>query len=212
MSGAQDTSRANNHVLAAGMSGSGKTTYLRQEIKRRRPVRLVIWDPDEDHQAHHIKKRARFASELAKAVRSGQSFRLALTVDATPVNFEFWAACLREIMDARRPVLAVAEEIADVTHAGKARPNWGALARRGRKYGLDILATTQRPQEADKTIVTQAGALWCGVLRRPEDRKAMASELDIAPGELERLKPLEYWHRKLPEAATLGRLKLPSRK
>ncbi len=206
MSGAQDTSRANRHLVACGMSGSGKTSFVRQELKRRRPSRLILWDPDEDHTAHHFKSRAKFARELAKAYRSGQPFRLALTIEASESNFEWWAGCVRELMDARRPITAVAEEISDVTRTGKAPPNWGTLARRGRKWGVDVIATTQRPQEADKTIVTQAGTIWCGFLKRPEDRKAMASELDIPVSDLESLKALEYYQRDVPEAAQRGRL------
>jgi hypothetical protein len=186
------------------MSGSGKTTFVRQIIRRRQPKRQILWDPDEDHQAIHIRSRARFARELSKAYRSGQPFRLALVVDANEANFEWWAGCIRPLLDARRPILVVAEEISDVTRTAKAPPNWGTLARRGRKWGCDVIATTQRPQEADKTIVTQAGILWSGFLKRPEDRKAMASELDVPVSRLEKLKRLEYLRRDVPEPAQYG--------
>jgi len=208
VSAAQDASRLNRHLVACGMSGSGKTTFVRQELRCRQPKRQILWDPDEDHHAIHIRSRARFARELAKAYRSGQPFRLALVCQATETNFEWWAGCIRELLDARRPILVVAEEISDVTRTAKAPPNWGTLARRGRKWGCDVIATTQRPQEADKTIVTQAGTIWCGFLKRPQDRQAMASELDVPVSRIEQLKRLEYLRRDMPEPAQHGRLKI----
>ncbi|MCL1072999.1 hypothetical protein [Shewanella dokdonensis] len=87
--------------------------------------------------------------------------------------FEFWAACAFAWCNA----CIVAEELADVTTAGKAPPHWGQVVRRGRARGLaPIFAITQRPSESDKTTVGNATLVRCGRLNRANDRKYMAQE------------------------------------
>lgn len=190
------------------MSGSGKTTWARQEIKRRRKDYrgLVVWDPDEDHDVNRLYSCREFARALARAFRSGKQYRLGLAVEATRENFEFFCACLMKLADARAPILVVVEELADVTSTAKAGKHWGQLSRRGRKYGLDVIATTQRPQEADKTFINQAAITWAGVMKTLNDRKVMAGELDVSIGDLSGLKPLQYFMRTGTDPAKPGRV------
>lgn len=204
----QDTSRPNRHAIAVGASGSGKTTWIRQEIKRRKPERLLVWDPDEDHDCHRLHSRAEFAQALAAAHRQGKRYRLGLVVPPTRANFAWWCRTVWTLADARRPIQLVVEELADVTTVAKAAPEWGAVCRRGRKYGLDWIAATQRPQECDKTAFNQAATRWCGVLQSDADRKRMAAEIDRPVADLAALQPLEYFHREGPAAASRHKLKI----
>lgn len=108
-------------------------------------------------------------------------------------HFALWCKCVF----AWANCVAVAEEIADVTSPAKAPPAWGRLIRRGRKYGIEIWAVTQRPAEADKTILSNAAVLRTGALGRMADRKAIAAEMDIPVGEIGALVPLDFieYHR-----------------
>jgi hypothetical protein len=87
---------------------------------------------------------------------------------------------------------AVAEETADVTTPAKAPVGWGTLVRRGRKRGISIIGVTQRPAESDKTIIGNATKIHCGMLKRPQDRKYMALEMDVPLQVVNELKPLEW--------------------
>lgn len=99
MARSPDPSRPNVHAVAVGASGSGKTTWVRQEIRRRKASRLLIWDPDEDHDAHHLTSVRAFVRAVKSAHNSGKGYRLALTVPASREAFETWAGCAWAVRD-----------------------------------------------------------------------------------------------------------------
>jgi len=181
-----DVSRAANIVVVAGSSGSGKSEWVKRQIRRKR--RVIVWDPDGEYDGQ------RFASvrellQVARANPAGPG-RYCLT-SARLADFDLWA----KIAFAWANCVAVAEETADVTSPGKAPEGWGQLVRRGRKRGITVIGVTQRPAESDKTIMGNATLIHCGRLARDKDRRYMAQELDC-PLDALPTEPLEWVERR----------------
>lgn len=203
MPGRADTSLKNRHHLVIGTSGSGKTSWVRQQIGR--AARVIAWDPDEDYSLPRVRSLARLAHTLAMAGSKG--VKVAVTVNPTPERFEAFARIVWAYACASRPCIVIAEEIADVTPPGKAGVYWGMVVRRGRKYGVQLFAVTQRPAECDKTIYSQAAYKWVGVLDNEMDRKRLAPLLSVSVDQIAALHPLEFYYKQPgPEAAKKGKL------
>jgi hypothetical protein len=90
------------------------------------------------------------------------------------------------------PATIVVEELAWSTSPGKAPAGWHELVTGALKYGVNLVSITQRPQESDKTALSQADIVRCFALDRPTDQKYMAGEMGIDAAELAALQPLHY--------------------
>lgn len=175
------------HMYFCGNSGTGKSSKIKKMMKI--VPRVIIFDPDDEYGELSGVVRTTNATELVNALRSHKNKSLKIAFVAEGVKaFEFWANCAFNWQNC----VAVAEEIADVTTASKAPPAWGRLIRRGRKYGIQICAVTQRPAEADKTILSNAAVIRTGALGRHADREAIAREMDCKVDEISKLIPLDY--------------------
>lgn len=175
------------HMYFCGNSGTGKSSKIKEMLKK--APRAIIFDPDDEYGELPNVRRVTSARELLSALKSHKNSSLKIAYVAEGVKaFEFWADCAFQW----RNCVAVAEEIADVTTASKAPPAWGRLIRRGRKYGILICAVTQRPAEADKTILSNAATIRTGALGRHADREAIAREMDCHSSEIAKLVPLDF--------------------
>ena len=184
-----DTSRRADLRLVCGGTGSGKSSYIKKEIRRLKPSRILIWDPVDEY-GELADVRITSPLELSALLKRYPHGALKVRFVAEGAKmFEFWAACAFAWCNA----CLVAEELADVTTAGKAPPHWGHVVRRGRARGLaPIFAVTQRPSESDKTTVGNATLTHVGRFNRQQDRKYMADEMDIDVREIAALAPLEF--------------------
>lgn len=200
-----DVALPSNHMVLVGFTGSGKSSYLRKLPEFAKAKRRILWDPDKDHRVRHVAT----VSELLKACRAAGfgPIQVGLSCDPDPVLFGKFCEIAFAMCHAAAPLVIGVEELADVTSPAKAAPAWGQLARKVRKYGGTIYATTQRPQEIDKTILGQANAFWCGIQRTAADRKYMSGLLDVSPDELAKLQKLEYYLKVSNEPAKQGRVK-----
>lgn len=195
----------NRHTLVIGQSGSGKTHWLsRHPWLREKGARLLVWDPYESHRVPYF-GRAAFARELGRAVASGKGFRLGLSVSPTPAAFEWFCRAAWTAADGRYSTFLLVEELADVAKPGKAAPAWGQLIRVGRKYGVVILAATQRPQEVEKTLFTQAQRKWVGYVSE-YDQPYCEQNLGLPRGALAEIAPetYQYWYVNGPHKAKHG--------
>lgn len=182
-----NTSLKAEHMYFCGNSGTGKSSKIKEMLKK--APRAIIFDPDDEYGELPNVVRTTSASELVAALKKHKNSSLKIAYVAEGVKaFEFWANCAFQW----RNCVAVAEEIADVTTASKAPPAWGRLIRRGRKYGILICAVTQRPAEADKTILSNAATIRTGALGRHADREAIAREMDCHVSEIAKLVPLDF--------------------
>lgn len=200
-----DTSLPNSHIVLIGASGSGKSSYLRKMPELKSANRVLAWDPDADHKLIHAKNMIAFFNECKKA--GFNQIRLGLTVRPSIEAFGQFAGAAFAMCHAKAPLWVIVEELADVTTPAKAAPAWGELCRRSRKYGGKIAATSQRPQEIDKTILGQADAIWCGRLKTEKDAKYMAGIMDVPYQVLKDLKPLEYYIKRGCNPPEKGKIK-----
>ena len=198
----QDASLPNNNCIIVGTSGSGKSAFMRGELKKiskvQKVTRIIAWDPDEDYKIARVRDMKTFQKVCQKA--GFGKVRVALTVAPNEENFEMFAAIVFAMCHCKAPLVCIADEIADVTRIAKASPHWGELCRKIRKYGGTLYALTQRPQECDKTIFNQVKFKWCGALGSHKSYKHMAEELDLKLVDIKQLeniekKQVEYWFR-----------------
>ncbi|MEW8131477.1 MAG: hypothetical protein AB2758_20685 [Candidatus Thiodiazotropha endolucinida] len=174
-----------NIIVVCGGSGSGKSAWVKRRIARAR--RLLVWDVNDEYQGVRVTTRR----DLLAAVRGNKAkpFKIRyVPQEATPEEFSFWC----EVAFVAGNLTAVAEETADVTSPSKAPPGWGKVVRRGRHQRLIVYGITQRPAESDKTIIGNATLIHCCQLKRAEDRKYMAREMNVDFKEVDDLQPLEW--------------------
>jgi len=175
------------HIYICGNSGTGKSSHIKEKIEK--APRVIAFDPDDEYGALSGFVRVTSARELLDVILAHKNKSLKIAFVAEGIKaFGFWADCVF----AWRNCVAVAEEIADVTTTGKAFPSWGRLIRRGRKYGIQIIAVTQRPAEADKTILCNAAVIRTCALGRDADRQSIAKEMGVKVTDLASLKPLDW--------------------
>lgn len=200
-------SRANTqltaeHVYICGNSGTGKSSAIKAELKNHK--RVLIFDPDDEYGALRGFVRVTNTTQLIDILYANKiaNKKIAFVAEGSKA-FAFWCDAAFVWGDC----LAVAEEIADVTTTSKAPPAWGRLIRRGRKYGVQIVAVTQRPAEADKTILANAAYIQCFALGRNLDRVAICKEINVDVKTLSSLIPLEYLYYKRSDlSVTAGKL------
>lgn len=169
-----DNTRDGRLVYVCGASRSGKSAWVKRQVEKSR--RLLIWDIEDEYGDLPGIKSLSSQKELLQMLKtSGLAGpgRFAF-VPLDPKQFNWWASAAF----AWGNCAAVAEELADVTNPGKAPPGWGTLIRRGAKRGIEIIGITQRPSEADKTLLGNANIKHCCRLERAGDRSYMAKELD----------------------------------
>jgi len=190
--------KANRHSLFLAASGYGKSTALRKNPLINKP-RLIAWDPGYDHDLPRVKTMRAFVESLK---RPG---RIAVSLDrATPSAFNVFCKAIWAVLDGDHDTVIVVEEAAAVQMSvGKAQPDWGILVRESRKFGGIILATSQRSQEIDKTIVTQCHTVYvgCHALR---DARLIGRDLDIDPDAIASLDVGQFYRKVLgPKPAEL---------
>lgn len=182
-----DTNRKADINYVVGSSGAGKSYYIKAQLAAEK--RLLIFDPDDEYGDLAGIITTTNGKQLAELIKSHATKPLRVRLVRNGVQaFELcnalafgWTNCTY-----------VAEEIADVTRAGKAPPQWGQVLRRGRKRGIKIFITTQRPAEADKTAFTQATMVRTGLLGNFNDQDAMRRNLDLPIELIKKLAPLDF--------------------
>lgn len=180
-------------VVVTGASRSGKTTWVVHQVRAAR--RVLVWDGAGDWRGHGCEP-IRSALELRERVRRPPRLeRLAfIPPTITPAHFDIFCRLAWIWIRAARGVLIV-EELADVTHPGKAPVAWGEIVRKGLRYGSSIYAISQRPSESDKTALGNASRVHCHRMQRAADCAYIAAELRVPVEEVDRLRPFEWIER-----------------
>lgn len=176
--------RPDSVTFVAGARGSGKSSWLKQYA--RGFGRVLVWDPMNEYGAALQVAAVRRPSGLVAAL--GDPVVVFSPEIINSNLFDFFSECAYR----RGPGLVLVDELATVTHAGKASGWWGRLIREGRHQKTEIAAAAQRPAEIDKTILGNATRLVVFRLGRLIDRKLMAAELDIDRKQIDVLEPLEF--------------------
>lgn len=177
-------------IVVGGGSRSGKTAFVREEVKDHR--RVFAWDPEDQWAQLPGWLRVTNKADLMNAALKAGPRKVAYVAGGDlSEHFQFWCAAVFHSTRYVEPTDAVAEELADVTSASKAPGSWGILLRRGLKRGGNIYAISQRWQEADKTAMGNATEF---VLFRQNGKEApayLSRKTGVPPEAIPKL-PLHY--------------------
>jgi hypothetical protein len=209
-------------ILVAGFTGSGKSAWVIQQCHRL--SKLLVWDSDQEWTKRGLVEPVytmdAMTDRIVDNVRRPGRLRLGY---AGPIALQLARPNQRSIEVPLFPIFCrlawvwiragagktvVVEELADVTHSGKASGEWGELVRKSRKHGADIYGLAQRPAEIDKTIVSNAAEIHSGFLGFPDDRQYIAKCLNVPLYDVDQLRPLDFLHRNLrTQQLTRGRVR-----
>jgi hypothetical protein len=178
-------------IFAAGRTRMGKTSLIRERIKSSK--RLLIYDPKgaagDYVQVHTVSSMPTLIRTLKKVKGEAGRYRF---IDHKLKSFDLF--CRTALVWGREfgGCTVVCDELAAVTSPSKAPPGWGQLVRMGLGYGISIYAISQRPAECDKTCISNATELTTFHMKRLNDRKYMAGEMDIDVEKINELKSYHY--------------------
>lgn len=185
------------HTVIIGATGAGKSQAVKNLIPRRM-VRLVAFDPDDDHGCHGYETLGKFARALKRADQSGKPFRVSYTGGTTAKDFEAFCSMVWEILDGSKETYVILEEAAQFTQtSGPALDGLGNLMLRSRKYGGKIFTIGQRAAELPTTVRMNSAHKYVGVVEGMKDAKAAADLVEVKPEVLVKTPPgeLAFWHR-----------------
>lgn len=183
-----------------GQSGTGKGLWVKSELKRLKPARLLILDPQDEYGA--FAQAVSGAAELAKIiVAAGEhkpfKVRYVFPKSSTKDHFAkiFDLAC-RLAYGARNCAFLV-EELSNFTTASYGPPLWRRMCNSGRHEGVWVIGCSQFPAQIDKAFLSNATLMHVGFLGEAPHRKAVALRMDINPDMIRDLPDLHFleWHR-----------------
>lgn len=177
--------------VIAGASRSGKTAYVKKRVAK--AARAFAWDPEAQWCELPGWRKVTTRAELLAATQAKGPCKIAYVAGGKLADeFGFWAGCIMYAGRYVGPLVAIAEELADVTTPAKAPGNWGILLRRGLKRGITIYAISQRWAEADKTAMGNASAFVIFRQATGPDAAYMARYTRVPAAEIDALPALSY--------------------
>lgn len=190
-----------------GATGSGKSLFVKSELRRLQPQRLMVWDFKREYA-----DVAPPVATLADVLRLAYAPRFKIVFqplhDPKICRDQFDKFC--RIAFAAKRLTLVAEELAFVTHAGYAPPGWMMISLAARSEGLQIYGTSQRPAKLDKDFFANASRVRTGRLNFRRDIEVLADALQVSREQVSALKPLEFIERDMNTSRTIrGIVKIP---
>ncbi|MGB0664401.1 MAG: hypothetical protein ACPGMR_11510 [Pontibacterium sp.] len=163
--------------IAIGASRSGKSVLVKRVVEN--AERALVFCPKGEYASQFGFERITNKEALIKRVREvGKGKARVNFIANSKADFDFFCA-VAFVFNMAAQATIVVEEVGQYTNAGKAIGAWGRLITQSLAYGPTILATVQRGQEVDKTIL--GNATFVHVLRHANqrDREDIASRLDV---------------------------------
>lgn len=178
-----DVTQAADIRAVLGAPGTGKSHYTKEQISKAK--RVLIWDLEDEYTDTEAVPLSVLAERLHHAGRRGFRLRYIPSTDATKRAAEFDIFC--RIVMAVGSMLVVIEELRFMTTPSRAPAGWAGITLRGRKRGVKVIGTSQRPASIDKDFLGAATIIRVGALNYPADRKAVADVMGIGMEEIEAL-------------------------
>ncbi len=182
-------------IAAMGASGSGKSLFVKGDLRRLRPPRLLIWSPLED--TDQYAKHGRLVDSMTDLRETVRAPRFSLVYQPGG-QFSSWPDqfdALCQIAFTLGNVVLVVEELGDVTKPHQAPEWWSRVTRQGRHRGMRVYGTSQRPAAVDKNFFSNASMVRSGRLNHRADVQTLAAVLRVKDDEVGALKPLEFIQR-----------------
>ncbi len=183
-----------NIVAVLGATGSGKTSYVMQRLRKEKPKRLIIWDTKGEFSREGYATPVYTLSAAVEAMKN-KAFRVAYIPrgDAATMKREFSLLC-RAAFHAKALTL-VAEELSDVTEPSRACEGWRKCTSQGRSEGVTVYGLSQQPASIDKHFFGNCSLVRTGRLNFGAHIKSMAECLGVDREDVRKLLPLEYIER-----------------
>lgn len=180
-----------------GATGSGKSYQIKRAVQQEAPARLIVWDPKGEYwrDGERLVPRAASLAALAKAA-CGPAWKLSYhppldRLDDDALVRQFQMVC--DIVSTAGKCMFIAEELSLTTKAGHSPRAWrNLIVMHARDRGVTVIGTTQRPALVDKTFFSNATTLAVSALNYPDDRKVMASAMDVPLQDVQALN-LKQW-------------------
>ncbi|MCA1778952.1 MAG: type IV secretory system conjugative DNA transfer family protein [Xanthomonadaceae bacterium] len=162
-------------IVYIGITRSGKSTPVKEVCNKN--SRVLAYDPKGEYaQLGFVECETR--EQLWQALKNTTGPGKIAFVANSRKDFQFWCDCAYNWNRQKQAVL-VAEELANVTNAGKAEDNWGRLINQSMAFGPLILATVQRGQEVDKGLMNNASALHIAQHQTDDDAGYIAGKIGV---------------------------------
>jgi hypothetical protein len=198
---ATGNARSARIVAVFGATGTGKSIWTIQQLKKPKRNRLVIWSPKEAQDCHAGTFSAQAFTSVSDAYRimsaagSTSPFRLVFVPSMTRKTAikQFDAICAAALKLGN--ITLVVEELHTVTQPSWAPDQWSALVLMGRAAGVEIFALSQRPASVDKDLFSNVSMIHAGRVSFEDDAKTLGRVLLVPPGELLTLPDLHYIER-----------------
>lgn len=199
----ENPSLPNRHTGYVAKSGGGKSQALKQnkEIPRSK-VRLLAWDPNNDHGKHCRLFRSSQLSEFYRAVRSGMNgtkgFRVALSGVQDQDYFErYFCKLALACLDGNNLLYIFIEEVAKVQRSSsKLSHNFSLLLDQSRKYGGIVHWTSQFPSQIPTDLMRGTENYYIGhpgKFSTPDMDKRLAQAAECSVADLKKLDELQFY-------------------
>lgn len=176
-------------ALFIGKTRSGKSVPLKRAVESL--GRALAFDPKGEYTSQLGYERITTPEELMRRCQEVGPGNARLAFFASdPKSYDFFCG-VALIWNMYKPIVAICEELAAVTNSGKSSGNWNRLTNQGLAYGIIIMATVQRGQEVDKTLMGAASFVHVTMHGIQDDRDYIAGKLGVSVDEVPN-KPLEF--------------------
>lgn len=182
-----------------GQSGTGKGLWVKSELRRLKPKRILFLDPQDEYGAFAPAVSAGDLARIVTAAGANKPFavRYVFPKDCTADHFAkiFSLAC-RLAYGAGNCAFLV-EELSNFTTASWGPPLWRRMCNSGRHEGVWVIGCSQFPAQVDKSFLSNATLVHCGWLGEEPHRKAIATKMNVSPDMINDLPDLHFleWHR-----------------
>jgi hypothetical protein len=195
-------------VAAIGARETGKTPWIKQQLAKARPARLLIWDPmDEYGECGTVfTDRARLVDFIGPRPTFAAVYRPGDQLALYEARFDWFCRVAWTLGN----LTIVVDELADVTSPNRAPDVWKTITRKGKHEGIACFAASQRPGEIDKTFLGNCTFIHCGRLNDEAAVTTMKKILGVTSEQIVGLKDLEFIERNMVTGGTrFDRLKFP---
>ncbi len=177
MDGSQNVARI---VGVIGASGSGKSAWLKAGLRRMKPPRLLIWDPQDEYgEFGEVVTDTRELVERIGQMATDDCFQIVYRPGDDMASYKWKFDLFCNIAYQIPRLCVVVEEVADVTTPSYAPPGWSRLSRKGRHRAMTMFAVTQRPALIDKTFLGNCTLIHCCRLNDKNDIGVMSATLGV---------------------------------
>jgi hypothetical protein len=176
--------------LFIGITRSGKSTPIKAMLPKAK--RLLIWDAKNEYGGAFDLIIVRSLPDLLNRLRDCKAGGRFAYVPTGYSKQEFDSFCrLAHTWNRQSPAVIVIEELAAVTNSGKAIGYWGVLVNQSLGLGATLLATVQRGQEVDKSVMNASTYVYVCQHNTDDDARYAAKKFGVQLQIIPR-KPLEF--------------------